>query len=67
LREKPYAQLMVALDRVGRSAEALLVFHQLRERLRAALGVDPGPEARATYQRILCDDAEPGDEPRSRR
>jgi DNA-binding SARP family transcriptional activator len=59
LREKPYVQLMTALEGAGRSAEALLVFHRLRAQLCDALGVEPGADARATYQRILCDEGEP--------
>lgn len=56
LRERLCAQLMVALGRSGRSAEALLVFHRLRRRLQAELGVGPAAEVQAAYESILRKD-----------
>ncbi len=53
LREKPHAQLMLALTRCGRQAEAIEVFHQLRARLDEELGVDPVAEVRELYERVL--------------
>jgi DNA-binding SARP family transcriptional activator len=53
LRERMCAQLMLALDGGGRSADALMVFHQLRERLSTELGVDPCAEVRSSYEQVL--------------
>ena len=44
LRERLRAQLMVALYRCGRTAEALEVFRAGRASLVAELGIEPGPE-----------------------
>jgi DNA-binding SARP family transcriptional activator len=60
LRERPHEQLMIALDRDGRPADALAVFHQLRKRLNSELGVDPGSQVRETYYRILRNEPESG-------
>jgi DNA-binding SARP family transcriptional activator len=59
LRERMCGQLMLALDRGGRSADALMVFHQLRERLSTELGVDPCAEVRTNYERVLRGTLEP--------
>jgi len=53
LRERLNAQLMVALYRGGRQADALAAFHQLREQLAEQLGVDPGREVCERYEAIL--------------
>ncbi|MEV4017700.1 BTAD domain-containing putative transcriptional regulator [Nonomuraea angiospora] len=52
-RERFHALLMRALYRSERQAEALEVYHALRERLRDELGLDPGPEIAALHQAIL--------------
>ena len=53
LRERRWAQLMVALYRDGRQAEALDAFGRLRQILLQDLGVDPGVELRHLHQAIL--------------
>jgi DNA-binding SARP family transcriptional activator len=54
LNERLHAQLMVALDRSGRQAEALAVFHGIRARLVDELGVDPGAELQRSYAAVLA-------------
>ncbi|MFL6121387.1 BTAD domain-containing putative transcriptional regulator [Actinophytocola sp.] len=54
-RERPHAQLMTALYQVGRQADALTVYHDLRARLIDELGVDPGSELQELHARILAE------------
>ncbi|WP_182901366.1 BTAD domain-containing putative transcriptional regulator [Microbispora sp. H10830] len=58
LRERPWGQLMLALARDGRRAEALAAFHELRTRLVGDLGVEPGHPVQRLHQRILAGNAE---------
>lgn len=54
LREPFHRQLMLALHRTDRQAEALAAFHELRRTLVDELGVEPGPAVQAAYQEILA-------------
>ncbi|GLZ06492.1 hypothetical protein Acsp03_39580 [Actinomadura sp. NBRC 104412] len=56
LRERFRGQLMLALYRCGRLAEALATYREHRALLAAELGVDPGPELEALHQKILASD-----------
>ena len=71
LRETFHRQLMLALHRTHRQAEALAAFHTLRRTLVDELGVEPGPAVQAVYQEILANPlpdaaAAPPDPPRTR-
>jgi DNA-binding SARP family transcriptional activator len=57
LRERFHAQLMLALARAGRQAEALEAYQQARRVLVEQLGVEPGSQLRDLNQRILAEDA----------
>ena len=55
-RERFCAQLMVALYRSGRQADALAAYTATRERLADELGLDPGPELQDLAQAVLRQD-----------
>jgi DNA-binding SARP family transcriptional activator/tetratricopeptide (TPR) repeat protein len=54
LRETFHRQLMLALHRTHRQAEALAVYHALRRTLVDELGVEPHPAVRAAHREILA-------------
>jgi DNA-binding SARP family transcriptional activator/predicted ATPase/class 3 adenylate cyclase len=56
VRERPRGQLMLALYRCGRQAEALEAFHQTRRMLVEELALEPSPALRELEQRILRQD-----------
>jgi DNA-binding SARP family transcriptional activator/class 3 adenylate cyclase len=56
-RERPRGQLMLALYRCGRQAEALDAFHQARRMLVEELAVEPSGGLRELEQAILRQDA----------
>ncbi|GGU16192.1 AfsR/SARP family transcriptional regulator [Lentzea flava] len=53
LRERFWHQLMLALRRSGRRAEALAAYRSAAEVLSEELGLDPGPELREQFAAIL--------------
>lgn len=56
LRERFWAQRMLALYRSGRQAEALECYRKLSKLLASELGIDPGPKLRSLHQAILGED-----------
>ncbi len=56
LREQFWRQLMLALYRSGRQAEALAAYREACRLLRDQLGLEPGPALRGLEQRILGHD-----------
>lgn len=54
LRERLRVQLMTALFRCSRQADALAVYRDCVQVLRDELGVEPGPELREVHHRILA-------------
>src|SRR5262245_49561878 len=57
LRERPRAQLMLALYRSGRRADALALYRETRRFLIDELGLEPGEELRALERAMLQDDS----------
>ncbi|ATL31035.1 AfsR/SARP family transcriptional regulator [Streptomyces formicae] len=53
-RETPQAQLMLALYRSGRQAEALETYQRVRATFAAELGIEPGEELRRLHHDILA-------------
>jgi predicted ATPase/DNA-binding SARP family transcriptional activator len=55
-RERLWGQLMLALYRSGRQADALETFQEARRVLAGELGLEPGPELRRLQEAILAHD-----------
>ena len=55
-RERFWEQLMLALYRCGRQAEALRAFQTARSQLAEELGIEPGPALRHLEARVLAQD-----------
>ncbi|PSL53806.1 DNA-binding SARP family transcriptional activator [Saccharothrix carnea] len=53
LRERLWAQLMLARYRTGRQAEALAAYQSLREALGTELGIEPSPAVKRLHLEIL--------------
>jgi DNA-binding SARP family transcriptional activator len=64
LRERPRRQLMLALYRAGRQAEALTVYHEFRRVLQDELGMEPSGALNDLQRKILNQD--PSLEPSAR-
>ncbi|WP_370944983.1 BTAD domain-containing putative transcriptional regulator [Amycolatopsis sp. cg5] len=56
LRERLHEQLMIALYRAGRQAEALTVYREISAVLAEELGLDPGASLQRAHQAILTGD-----------
>lgn len=56
LRERRWGQLMVALYRSNRQAEALQTYQRLRRRLIEEMGIEPGDDLQALEEAILLHD-----------
>ncbi|MFD7257569.1 BTAD domain-containing putative transcriptional regulator [Streptomyces sp. NPDC059874] len=59
VRERLRGQLMTALFRCGRQADALSLYEDGRRILADELGIDPGPELRALHGQILTNTLAP--------
>ena len=62
-RERLWAQLMTALYRQGRQADALRTYQRIRVLLGEELGIEPGAELRALENDILLQDPSVGPAP----
>jgi DNA-binding SARP family transcriptional activator len=60
LRERTRGQLMLALYRAGRKAEAVEEFRALRRRMAGDLGIEPSRPVTELHRRILAGELAPG-------
>ncbi|MER6948233.1 BTAD domain-containing putative transcriptional regulator [Nonomuraea sp. NPDC000554] len=58
LHERLLGQLMLALHRCERRADALAVYRDARQRLVDELGIEPGQALRRLHQQLLADEAD---------
>jgi len=64
--ERFWVQLMLALDRCGRTGDAMLAFEAARGRLVHEFGIDPGEQLRATHAALQAGDRHGGNRPAAR-
>ncbi|GAB3158662.1 hypothetical protein GCM10027258_70350 [Amycolatopsis stemonae] len=66
LRERLWAQLMLALHGAGRQSDALAVYQRIRRNLVEQLGVEPGATLRQAHRVVLAGTPEPAPRPAAR-
>ncbi|MEV6237963.1 BTAD domain-containing putative transcriptional regulator [Lentzea sp. NPDC051838] len=59
VRERLWAQLIIALHRCDRQTEALQAYDDIRSRLADELGLDPGKDLQQAHQQVLTADNRP--------